>query len=69
MEDRGTERIDKCGENKMTRFMMATVRHMTSISDLEIFQSDGFLSDRVYIDYVGLDTYREWKKTESPKEY
>jgi len=22
-----------------------------------------------YIDYVGLDTYREWKKIESPKEY
>jgi hypothetical protein len=23
----------------------------------------------VHIDYVGLDTYREWKKIESPKEY
>jgi hypothetical protein len=23
----------------------------------------------VYIDYVGLDMYREWKKIEFPKEY
>jgi hypothetical protein len=36
-------RIHKCGENKMTQFMMATVRHVTSATDVPIFQGDGLL--------------------------
>jgi len=34
--------------------MMATVRHVTSSSGLRKFQTDGFLSDRVYNQYVCL---------------
>jgi hypothetical protein len=30
--------------------MMATVLHVTSGSGLRIFQADGFLSDRVYVE-------------------
>jgi len=45
MEDRETPRIRKHGESKMTRIMMATVRHLTSSSGLGKFQADGFLFD------------------------
>ena len=39
----------KCGESKMTRIMMATVRHATSSLGLRKFQADGFLFDREYL--------------------
>ena len=48
MEDRETPGMRKCGENKTTRIMMATVPHVTSGSGLRKFQTDGFLIDRVY---------------------
>jgi len=48
MEDRETPLMRKYGESKMTRIMMATVRHVTSSSGLRKFQADGFLLDRVY---------------------
>jgi hypothetical protein len=35
MEDRETPRMHKYGESKMTRIMMATVRHVTSSSGLK----------------------------------
>ena len=34
--------------------MMATVRHVTSSSGLKKFQTDGFLSDRVYHEDGGI---------------
>jgi len=49
MEDREMARMRKYGESKTTRFMMATVPHVTSGSGLRKFQADGFLSDRVYV--------------------
>ena len=33
----------------MTQIMMATIRHVTSISGLRKFQADGLLFDRVYL--------------------
>ena len=48
MGDRETPRMDKYGESKTTRIMMATVPHVTSGSGLKKFQADGFLFDRVY---------------------
>jgi len=39
MDDRETPRIHKYGENKKTRIMMLTVRHMTSNSGLRKFQA------------------------------
>jgi len=47
MEDTETPRMGKYGESKTTRFMMATVPHVTSGSGLRKFQADGFLSDSV----------------------
>jgi len=44
-------RMRKYGESKTTRFMMATVPHVTSGSGLRKFQANGFLLDRVYKDY------------------
>jgi len=49
MEDRETPRMQKYGESKTTRIMMATVRHVTSNSGLRKFQADGFLLDGVYM--------------------
>ena len=37
------------GESKMTRIMMATVPHVTSGLGLRKFQTDGFLSNTVYL--------------------
>jgi len=51
MEDRETARMRKYGESKMTRFMMATVPHVTSGLGLRKFQADGFLLTRVYQAY------------------
>jgi len=48
MEDRETPRMRKYVESKTTRFMMATVPHVTSGSGLRKFQADGFLFDRGY---------------------
>jgi len=45
MEDRETPRMHKYGESKMTRIMMATVRHVTYRSGLRKFQANGFLFD------------------------
>jgi len=42
----------KCGEGKTTRIMMATVPQVTSGSGLRKFQSDGFLLDRVYTQFL-----------------
>jgi len=39
MEDRETPRMHKYGETKMTRIMMANVRHVTSSSGLTKFQA------------------------------
>jgi len=47
MGDRETPRMCKYGEIKMTRIMMATVRHVTYSSGLRKFQADGFMFDRV----------------------
>ena len=44
MEDREMPRICKYGESKMTRIVMATVPHITSVSGLRKFQADGFFS-------------------------
>jgi hypothetical protein len=41
--------MHKYGENKTTRIMMATVRHVTSCSGLKKFQAPWFLLNRVYI--------------------
>jgi len=49
MEDRETPQMCKYGESKMTRIMMATVRHVTSSLALGKFQADGFLFDGVYM--------------------
>ena len=49
MEDRETARMCKYGESKATRIMMATVPHVTSGLGLRIFQADGFLLTRVYV--------------------
>jgi len=35
MEDRETPQIHEYGESKTTRIMMATLRHVTSVRDLE----------------------------------
>jgi len=48
MEDREMPRICKYGESKMTRIVMATVPHITSVSGLRKFQANGFFFDRVY---------------------
>ena len=48
MEDGETPRMHKYVENKTTRIMTATVRHVTSGSGLRKFQADGFLFDWVY---------------------
>jgi len=48
MEDRETPQMSKYGESKMTRIMMATVRHVTSSSGLRKFHAYGFLFDGVY---------------------
>jgi len=55
MEDRETARMRKYGESKMTRIMMASVRHVTSGLGLRKFQADGFLSTRVYVHNNGTD--------------
>jgi len=39
----------KYGESKTTRIMMATVPHVTSVSGLRKFQTNGSLFDRVYM--------------------
>jgi len=49
MEDRETPRMHKYGETKMTRIMMANVRHVTSSSGLTKFQAAWFLLKRGYI--------------------
>jgi len=49
MEDRETARMRKYGESKTTRFMMATIPHVTSGLGLRKFQADGFLLTRVYV--------------------
>jgi hypothetical protein len=49
MEDRETPQMCKYGESKMTRIMMATVRHVTSSWALGKFPADGFLFDGVYM--------------------
>jgi len=43
----------KYGESKTTRYMMATVLHVTSGLGLRKFQDDGFSLTRVY-QYYGL---------------
>jgi len=43
MEDRETPRMHKYGEIKTTRIMMASVRHVTSCSELRKFQAAWFL--------------------------
>jgi len=40
MEDRETPRMHKCGESKTTRNMMATVRHVTSISPMDFCSTE-----------------------------
>jgi hypothetical protein len=42
MEEREMPRMLKYEESKMTQIMMATVRHVTSSSELRKFQTDGF---------------------------
>ena len=44
-------RMRKYGESKTTRIMMATVPHVTSGLGLRKFQTDGFLLDRVYLEF------------------
>jgi len=39
VEDRETPQMNKYGESKATRIMMATVRHMTSSLGLRKFQA------------------------------
>jgi hypothetical protein len=41
-------RMHKYGETKMTRIVMATVRHVTSSSGRRKFQAAWFLLNRVY---------------------
>jgi len=48
MKDRETPRINKYGESKMTRIMIATVRHVTSSLGLRKFQAAWFLLNREY---------------------
>jgi hypothetical protein len=56
MEDREAPQMRKYGESKMTRIMMATVRHVTSSSGLRKFQAGGFLFKRVY---NGMPEYKD----------
>jgi len=51
MEDRETARMRKYGGSKTTRITMATVPHVTSGLGLRKFQADGFLLDRVYLEF------------------
>jgi len=51
MEDRETPRMRKYGERKTTRIMTATVANVTSGLGLRKFQADGFLLDRVYLEF------------------
>jgi hypothetical protein len=49
MEGRETPIMQKYGESKTTRIMMATVRHVTSEAGRTKIQAAGFLLNRVYI--------------------
>ena len=59
MEDRETPRMNKYGEIKTTRIMMATVPNVTSGSGLRKFQADGFLLDGVYSIFILLSTEKK----------
>jgi hypothetical protein len=48
MEDKETPWMQKYGESKTTRIMMATVRHVTSGAGHAKFQAACFLLNRVY---------------------
>jgi hypothetical protein len=61
MEDREMPRIYKYGENKTTRIMMSTVRHVTAWAGRTKYQAAWFLLNRVYkcalYFYLLLSTY------------
>jgi len=48
MVDREMPRMHKYGENKMTRIMMSTVRHVTAWAERTENQTAWFLLNRVY---------------------
>jgi len=52
MEDRETPRMHKYGENKTSRIVMKTVRHVTSSSGLRKLQAAWFLLNRGYQGYI-----------------
>ena len=49
MEDRETPRMQKYGESKTTRIMMASVRHVSSEAGRTKFQVAWILLNRVYM--------------------
>ena len=51
--------MNKYGEIKTTRIMMATVPNVTSGSGLRKFQADGFLLDGVYSIFILLSTEKK----------
>jgi len=48
VEDGETPRMHKYGESKMTRIMVATIRHVAFSSGLRKFQASWFLLNRGY---------------------